>query len=101
MPQARELVLAAGIPFGWLDGPGVAIGNLPTPHGELNYILYRTGDSVVMEIAPGLEIPAGGLVLDPPLPPGVTRVDVNGDISTHAAGKRVVVRSLPSRVTWE
>ncbi len=99
--RSSELVLAAGIPFGWLDGPGVAIGNLPTPHGDLNYILYRAGDSVVMEIAPGLTIPGGGLVLDPPLPPGVTRVEVNGDITPHAAGRRVVVRSLPARVTWE
>ena len=99
--RARELVLAAGIPVGWLEGPGVAIADLPTPHGNLNYILYRAGDSVVMEIAPGLKIPGGGLVLDPPLPPGVTRVEVNGEISPHAAGRRVVVRSLPARVTWE
>jgi len=99
--RARELVLAAGIPVGWLEGPGVAIADLPTPHGNLNYILYRAGDSVVMEIAPGLEIPAGGLILDPPLPPGVTRVEVNGDIASHTAGRRVVVRSLPARVTWE
>ena len=101
MDRATELVLAAGIPDAWLDGPGVAIGDLPTPHGDLNYILYRAGDSVVMEIAPGLEIPAGGLILDPPLPPGVTRVEVNGEISPHGAGRRVVVRSLPARVTWE
>ena len=59
----RELVLAAGIPAAWLDGPGVAIGDLPTPYGDLNYILYRQGNSVVMEISSSLEIPAGGLVL--------------------------------------
>ena len=99
--RARELVLAAGLPAAWLEGPGVAIGDLPTPHGDLNYILYGAGDSVVMEIAPGLRIPGGGLVLDPPLPPGVTRVEVNGEISVHETGKRVVVWSLPARVTWE
>ena len=41
--RTTELVLAAGIPAAWLDGPGVAIGDLPTPHGDLNYILYRSG----------------------------------------------------------
>ncbi len=99
--RTNELVLAAGIPAAWLEEPGVAIEDLPTPYGDLNYILYRQGDSVVMEIAPSLEVPAGGLVLDPPLPAGVTRVDVDGDNVPYAAGDRVVVRSLPSRVIWK
>jgi len=99
--RTTELVLAAGIPAVWLDGPGVAVGDLPTSCGDLNYILYRSGEAVVMEMAAGLEIPPGGLILNPPLPPGVTRVEVDGDMAPYAAGDRVLVRSLPSRVTWK
>ena len=70
-------------------------------YGELSYTLARDGETVVMEIKAGVEIPAGGLIVDPPLPPGVTRVEVDGDMAPYAAGDRVVVRSLPSRVTWK
>ncbi len=44
---AREvddsIVLAAGIPVDWLDGEGIAIGDLRTPDGRLGYNLRRDG----------------------------------------------------------
>ncbi|MDX2473363.1 MAG: hypothetical protein QNL91_06595, partial [Candidatus Krumholzibacteria bacterium] len=97
----RELVLAAGLPATWLTGPGVAIGDLPTPYGKLSYTLVQSGEMVVMEIAAGLEMPAGGLVLQPPLPTGLASVEVNGQAVVPAPGYGVVVRSLPARIVWQ
>ncbi len=98
--QTNELALAAGLPTEWLVGGGVTIGGLPTPYGELGYTLVRDGDAVVMEIEAGLEIPAGGLILDPPLPKTVTETVVNGEKKTPIAGKPVVIRSVPARIVW-
>jgi len=53
-----------------------------------------------MEISSGLAVPAGGLVLSPPLTAGVTTVVVNGEASPVMKGHPVVVRSLPARVVW-
>src|SRR3546814_1628244 len=61
-----SIVLAAGIPVDWFEGDGVAIRGLHTPQGELGYSLRRDGDALVLEVAGGIDVPAGGLVL--PLP---------------------------------
>src|SRR3546814_5267271 len=55
-----SIVLAAGIPVEWFDGDGVAIRGLRTPQGELGYSLRRDGDALVLEVADGHEVPAGG-----------------------------------------
>src|SRR3546814_14392963 len=59
-----SIVLAAGIPVDWFEGDGVAIRGLHTPQGELGYSLRRDGDALVLEVAGGIDVPAGGLVLD-------------------------------------
>src|SRR3546814_7623832 len=58
-----SIVLAAGIPVDWFEGDGVAIRGLHTPQGELGYSLRRDGDALVLEVAGGIDVPAGGLVL--------------------------------------
>jgi hypothetical protein len=98
--RTNELVLAAGLPAEWLEEGGVAIGGLPTPYGKLSYTLVRKGDTVVMEIDDGLEIPAAGLVLDPPLAAGVAESAVNGKTMKYVSGENVVIRGLPVRVVW-
>jgi len=72
---ARALVLAAGLPPAWLDDGGVTVEGLPTPFGKLSYSLRREGSGTVMEIGAGLVIPAGGLILDPPVAGTPVRVD--------------------------
>jgi hypothetical protein len=41
------VVVGAGLPPEWLDGDGVAIAGLSTPHGRLDYRLRRGGDGSV------------------------------------------------------
>src|SRR3546814_9425161 len=57
-----SIVLAAGIPVEWFEGDGEAIHGLRTPQGELGYSLRRDGDALVLEVAGGVDVPAGGLV---------------------------------------
>jgi hypothetical protein len=58
----RALVLGAGIPPAWLDGPGVAVRGLRTPYGPLAYTLRRERRRLVLQVAGGLRVPPGGLV---------------------------------------
>jgi hypothetical protein len=59
----QSLVIAAGIPDGWLDGEGIAVSKLRTPHGLLSYTLRREKDGLLLHIDEGLTLPAGGIVL--------------------------------------
>ena len=75
--QDDSVVLAAGIPVEWLEGKGIAIAGLRTPHGQLGYSLRRTAGKLELQVAQGLQWPAGGLVLPWPYAsqPGRARVD--------------------------
>ncbi|PJA73834.1 coagulation factor 5/8 type domain-containing protein [bacterium CG_4_9_14_3_um_filter_65_15] len=92
------LVLAAGLPAAWLREGGVEVEGLATPYGALSYRLYRGDDQVVMSIGEGLDLPAGGLLCDPPAEGrqptvGGTRPELDDQ-------GRVRIRALPVIVTW-
>src|SRR3546814_12830506 len=79
--------LAAGIPVEWFDGDdvdgadggeGLAIRGLRTPHGELGYSLRRKGNTLVLEVADGIDVPAGGLVFPWPYPAALPEVASDG-----------------------
>ena len=85
----NALVLGAGIPETWLAQPGgIAVRGLQTPWGPLSYVLKRNGEGVRYEIAGGLEIPPGGIVLSWPL-------------VAERKGGPVVVRQVPATVDLE
>lgn len=95
-----SIVLAAGIPTDWLEGKGIAIRNLRTPEGKLGYSLRRADGEVRVDIAAGLKLPAGGVVLPWPYatPPGATLV--NGAPAAWKNGElRITV--LPANVVIE
>src|SRR3546814_4403808 len=82
-----SIVLAAGIPVEWFDGDdvdgadggeGLAIRGLRTPHGELGYSLRRKGNTLVLEVADGIDVPAGGLVFPWPYPAALPEVAIDG-----------------------
>ncbi len=79
-PTDESLVLAAGIRPDWLDaGAVIAIGNLPTWYGRLDYTLARDGDDrVQLFIGGDLEMPPGGIVVHSPLPRPLARVTADG-----------------------
>ena len=72
-----SLVLAAGVPVDWLDGSGVALRGMRTPHGTLGYRLQRDGERLVLEVADDAGLPPGGLVLPWPWAgePGTATID--------------------------
>jgi hypothetical protein len=98
-----SLVLAAGLPRTWvLDGPGAGVKRLPTHHGILHYRLRRDGErALTFEISGDLEVPAGGIVLDPPLPAPLTAVQIGGEPRAIEPAAPVVVRALPAVVRLE
>jgi hypothetical protein len=59
----HALVLGAGIPPEWIEGEGVTVKNLRTPYGPLSYSLKKDGAAVVLQVAGGLRVPPGSVVL--------------------------------------
>jgi len=97
----QSLVLAAGIPRDWVrEDDGVAIKDLRTQYGLLNYRLKEKKGVLEGRIEKTLEVPPGGFVFRPPLPSTKPRVTVNGKRVTLSPGGEIVVRHLPAVVRW-
>ncbi len=79
-PTNESLVLAAGVPAGWLDREAeIAIEKLPTWYGPLSYTLARVGDDAVrLSLSGDIEMPPGGIVVRSPLPRPLARVTADG-----------------------
>jgi hypothetical protein len=95
-----SVVLAAGIPPGWLAGEGIAIEGLRTPYGKLSYALRRSGDRLLLEVPAGIELPAGGLVLPWPYeaaPGGLNVAKGQAELD----GTALRVRKLPLEATLQ
>lgn len=94
------LVLAAGIPALWLrGGPGVAVRDLRTPDGLLDYTLRNEKRGLRFSVG-GPAMPPGGLALRPPLDAPPRRVTVNGK-AVPFSGEELVIRRLPADVLFE
>ncbi len=92
------LILAAGIPAAWLAAPGVKVGNLPTPYGELSYTAARSADSTRVVVAGGLVVPPNGVVLDLPLAEHQRSATVNGQPASWSDSGGILVWDLPATV---
>ncbi len=92
------LVIAAGVPRAWIDDPeGVVVSGLRTRWGALSYRARSEDGAIVVDVADGLSVPAGGLLLDLPLSRPPRRVTVDG----HRVAARtapIAIRSLPAHV---
>ncbi len=89
-----SLVLAAGMPCSWIAGDGFEVRGLPTRHGKLDFrIAMSDSDTIQVSVDGPSEMPAGGLWIEPPMPPG-TRIE-----SANGNGTRVKVESLPFATT--
>lgn len=98
-----SLVLAAGIPAAWLatERAPVGVRRLPTPYGTLSYALERDGARVLRcRVFGDLTLPAGGLVLAPPLPEPLRAATVNGQPVAFDSD-RVRVRDFPAEIVLE
>ncbi|MBU6260223.1 MAG: hypothetical protein KGL18_20920 [Burkholderiales bacterium] len=89
--ESRGLVLAAGLPLAWFEGPaGIGIEGLRTPYGRLGWhaSAHRTGSRVRVEFhLQGLEraVP-GGVVLRGPWPAGA-RCWIDGVACARSAAR--------------
>jgi hypothetical protein len=99
------LVVAAGVPWTWVEHGGVSAEALRTPFGAVNLALTaRAGarPGLTARLGGALRIPRGGIVLAPPAPANAPwrAVRVNGRPATLRAGGQVVVRALPATVEF-
>lgn len=95
----RAIVIAAGIAAGWMDGDGVRVKELPTSRGLLSYSLRRfPGGLILFEACAGLDLPAGGLLLRPPLTGPVWRVTVNDEVIEARGAEEIRIDVLPAAV---
>jgi hypothetical protein len=99
--QDDALVLAAGLPPGWLTSGGVGIGNLRTPYGRLTYTLRKEEQRLVLTIAGTLEPPAGGLVFEWPYAGAPGDATVNGVRAQWENNQELRIRTLPAAVIMD
>lgn len=88
------LVLAAGLPPAWLEGPGVKVAGIATPYGALGYSLRRIGHQRFTLTLSGTAHPRGGFILPWPLassPP----------TGAHIDGHRVLLRGSELHIPAE
>ncbi len=94
----RTLVLAAGVPAAWLaDGAEVAVTGLPTHYGTLDFRLRRAGGDVLAFVLSG-DLPAGGIVLRPPLARPLGSVEVNGRRVSSFDAESATIAACPAEV---
>jgi hypothetical protein len=98
-PADGALVIAAGVSDAWLDAGPVAVEGLPTWWGPLRYTLRRAGPSALeLGLAAGLALPPGGIVIRPPLPQPLVRVEVDGASVADFAPDGLTLHQCPARV---
>lgn len=94
------LVIAAGVPPAWLDGgAAVTVDAFATYFGDLGYTLRRRDPTTLTLAFRGdFAVPAGGIVLRPPLAGGLTAVTVDGTPLAGFGLDEVVLRQRPLEV---
>ena len=99
----QSLVLAAGVPLAWFEGPGLSIQDLRTPYGRLGWqgrASTEGGRKIVeVEVQALRTFPPGGVVLRGPWP-AASRVLVDGAAVAGPADAIRLVR-LPAQVRIE
>jgi hypothetical protein len=90
------LVLAAGVPSEWFDGPGFAARRLRTPYGALNMAFRRRGGELVVSLD-GEARPPGGFVLPSPWPhPAAARTGAGEALAWRDGALHI--KQLPAEV---
>lgn len=98
---AQRLVLAAGVPMAWFDGPGMRLQDLRTPWGRLSWQARRrhsAGRQQVIDIEVGRlrRVPSGGIELRGPWP-AASRVRIDGRLVPGPAD-RIRLTKTPARL---
>ena len=59
----HAIVIGAGIPRAWLTGAGLSVRDLRTTAGKLAYSMREANGRIAIDIAAGIDLPPGGIVL--------------------------------------
>jgi len=96
----QSLVIAAGVAEDWLsEGFEVRLGNLPTYYGKLSYNLHMDrADTLYVRIRGDLDLPAGGIVVKPPLPRPARSVRINGRETEDFRSDSFVCTECPAEI---
>ncbi len=96
----ESIVLAAGVPTGWLTGKGIAIEGLRTAHGALGFTLARSDRQLSLQVPEGLQLPAGGLVFPWPYEGAPGAATINGE-PAQWSGNELRITALPAKIEME
>lgn len=101
--EDRALVLAAGVAPAWVTSdPGVGVKRLPTYFGVLSYTLRAEGEAALrMRLTGDVNVPPGGIVLEPPLPRPLLAVSVNGKPIESFTADAATIHEFPADVRLE
>ena len=91
------MVLAAGVPPGWLADSGFELRRLRTRYGTLDFSMRRTTGRVTARIDGNLRLPPGGFVLAWPVEGKPGRTRVNGKSASWTDG-HLSIRQLPATI---
>jgi hypothetical protein len=92
----QSLVVAAGVPDRWISQRPLAVEGLPTWYGPLDLSLQRLRDGrLEVRIGGDLRLPPGGIVLRPPGPGPIHRVEVEGIGVVPSEDDSVRLRNAP------
>ena len=96
----ESLVIGAGVDWDWLsDGSEVGVENLPTHYGRISYRMRLEGDSALrLSLRFDSAIPKGGIVVRPPLPRPILKVDVDGRRKDEFTKEEFTLRECPAEV---
>jgi hypothetical protein len=98
--EDQALVIAAGIHENWLNDPeGVTVTALPTYYGKLDYTITREKpDRLNLVLTGELALPPGKIVVKPPLPGPLVRVEVNGIKTKTFDSESVTCDEYPAKI---
>ncbi len=93
------LVVAAGVTDAWLEDGPVVVEDLPTYHGTLAFTLRRVdAATIALSLRGALTVPAGGIVVRPPLPGPLVAVELDGVSCPDFTSDGVVVHRCPVEI---
>ncbi len=96
----QALVLAAGVDPAWLAaGFEISVAGLVTHYGRVSYRLQQSREAVLtLSLRGVLTMPAGGIVIQAPLPRALREVTVNGHHLVNFTADTCTVREWPAEI---
>jgi F5/8 type C domain-containing protein len=96
----QALVVAAGVPRDWVtEGRRITLKRLPTHFGALSYTMWSDGpERLRLRISGDLRIPAGGMIVKPPLEHPLKSVRVNGSPIESFTANEARISQIPAEV---